>query len=402
MPIFRYKALNNKGRSAFGRVIAFNDNDAERKVARKGLQPVWLLDISGRLDTKLWLLLQRVRNKDIVVFSREFSLMVSANIGVVEALMTIQEQTVNPKLKNIISELIFEVEGGAMLSDALERHGSHIFSNFYINVVRAGETSGKLDEVLLYLADEMEKDFDLLSKFRGAMIYPAFVLSGLVAVGFIMMYFVMPQLVQIIQETDFELPWATKVVMGAINFFQNYLFIIIIFIIVSIVLFRMLVRTKAGRAQVDAFKLRIPLFGPLFKLVYLIRFCRSLSTLLLGGVTIIRSLETASEVVRNTVYKTLITDTVKAVNEGHSISYVFATSPYVPGMVPEMMVIGEKTGKLDEVLNKVSDFYARELNAKLNTLNVLIEPIIMVIMGVGVGIMVAAIILPMYNMATSF
>jgi type IV pilus assembly protein PilC len=328
--------------------------------------------------------------------------MISADIGVVEALVTILNQTVNPKLKSVISEVIFDVEAGAMLSDSLEKRGQNIFSNFYINVVRAGETSGKLDEVLTYLADEMEKDFDILSKFKGAMIYPAFVVVGLIAVGFIMMYYVMPQLTDIISETGAQLPLATRIVMGVVNFLQNYLFLVIILLVALIIGFRLFIKTEFGRIKFDTFKLKVPVFGRLFKLIYLIRFCRSFSTLLFGGVTMIKSLEVASDVVRNRIYQDLIKNTVKAVNEGHSISYEFANSSYVPTMVPEMMVIGEKTGKLDEILQKISDFYARELTAKLNTLNVLLEPIIMIVLGIGVAIMVAAIILPMYNVATSF
>ena len=404
MPIFRYKALNAKHRPVSGRVIAFNENDASSKIRHKNLEPVWLLDITNRLDTKILFLLERISGKDLVIFSREFSLMVSANIGVVEALMTIVDQTANHRLKNIISEVIFDLEGGSMLSDSLDKRGHQVFSNFYINVVRAGETSGKLDEVLSYLADEMEKDFDILSKFKGALIYPAFVVCGLIGVGFIMMYYVMPQLTDMIAQSSngVQLPWATVVVMGAVDFLQKYLFLIIIFFIALIVVFRLYIKTAIGRLQFDIFKLRVPIFGDLYKLVYLVRFCRSFSTLLFGGVTMARSLEVAADVVRNRVYQNLITDTVKGVNEGQSVSYVFANSPYIPSMVPQMMVIGEKTGKLDEVMQKISDFYARELQAKLDTLNVLLEPVIMIVLGVGVAIMVAAIILPMYNVASSF
>jgi len=403
MSIYRYKALNEKHRAVYGRLVAFNEGDAERKIGRKKMEPVWLLDITNRLDTKLLFLVQRVGNKDLVVFSREFSLMISANIGVVEALVTILDQTANPRLKNIIAESIFDIEGGAMLSDSLEKRGHGTFSNFYINVIRAGETSGKLDEVLSYLADEMEKDFDILGKFKGAMIYPAFVVCGMIGVGFIMMYYVMPQLTDMMTQTGATtLPVATQIVMSVVYFLQNYLFLIIFLLVAAIIGFSLFIRTEFGRTQFDTFKLKVPIFGKLYKLIYLVRFCRSFSTLLYGGVTIIHSLDVASDVVRNKVYQNLIKKTVKAVNEGHSISYEFANSPYVPTMVPEMMVIGEKTGKLDDVLQKISDFYARELTASLNTLNVLLEPIIMIVLGIGVAILVAAVILPMYDVASSF
>ncbi len=402
MPIYRYKAVNAKQHKSYGQVIAFNDNDAKYRINRLGLDPIWIVDATDSLYNRIWLWLNRVRGKDLVVFSRQFSLLISSNVGVVEALVTVQEQTANIKLKNIMSQVAFEVDAGMLLSEAMRKHGGRIFSNFFINVIHAGETSGKLDEVLNYLADEMEKDYDLTSKFKSAMIYPTIVLIGLVGVGFIMMLFVMPQLTAILQETGATLPWATRAVIWAVDFLQKYIVGILIFIVLFFLGLRFFMRSDFGRLKVDYFKLHVPVVGQLFRLVYLVRFCRSFSTLLRGGVNLTRSLEVSSDIVRNRIYQRLIADSIKEVNEGNSVSSVFMASREIPKMIPQMMSIGEKTGNLDTVLDKISVFYSRELSAKLNNLGVILEPLVMVILAIGVGIMVAAIILPMYNIATSF
>jgi type IV pilus assembly protein PilC len=402
MPIYRYKAVNQDGKTVRGQIISYNDEAAERRVASLGLEIVWIIDTTNNILNRFSLWLQRVKTKDLVVFSRQFSLLISSNVGVVDALATVQDQTENLKLKTIMSEVTYEVDGGALLSDALHKKGGKVFSPFFINVIHAGETSGKLDEVLEYLADEMEKDYDLTSKFKGAMIYPTIVLVGLVGVGFIMMLFVMPQLTAILQETGAELPWATKVVIWAVDFLNKYVVLVLLAIICAFVGFKFFVQSNFGRVKVDWFKLHIPVVGKLFRLIYLIRFCRAFSTLLKGGVSLTRSLEISGDIVRNKIYQKLIIDTIDQVNEGSSVSSVFMSSREMPKMIPQMMAIGEKTGNLDTVLEKISVFYSRELAAKLANLGVIIEPLIMMILAVGVGIMVAAIILPMYNVATSF
>lgn len=402
MAIYRYKGSKERGGSKTGLLVAFNENDAERRIRRKGLEPVWLEDASSSFLARLLLAKDRIKQKDIVVFSREFSLLVAADVGLVESLVTIMDQTDNVRLRSIIADVAFDVDAGSLLSESLQRRGGKTFSQFYINVIKAGETSGKLEEVLNYLADEMEKDYDLLARFKGAMIYPALVVIGLVAVGVIMMVFVMPELTAIIQETGAKLPWATRVVIAAVDFTKNYLWLVVFFLILAYVLLRIAARSDTGKKKIDEMKLRLPLVGKLYRLVYIIRFCRSLSTLLKGGVTILRSLDVTKDIVRNRVYQDLIEGTSAAVSEGNSISYVFAESEEIPKMIPQMMVIGEKTGRLDDVLDKISQFYSRELNIKLNNLNAILEPAIMVVLGAGVAIMVAAIILPMYNVATSF
>jgi type IV pilus assembly protein PilC len=301
----------------------------------------------------------------------------------------------------MITDIAFDVDAGSLLSDAFEKH-PRVFSNFFVNIIRSGETSGKLDEVLNYLADEIEKNYDMSSKIRGAMIYPIFITVGLIAVAVILMIYVIPNLTSMLSDAGTELPLSTRIVIGVSNFLIHYSVFLLILIAGLVYAAILYFRTKPGRHNVDYVKLHIPIFSKLFKYIYLMRFTRSLSTLLKGGVTITKSLSIVSGVVNNVIYQQIILDTLESINDGNSIAAVMENEPLIPKMVPEMLAVGERTGKIDVVLDKVTEFYGRETDKMLANLSTLMEPIIMVVMGVGVGIMVAAVIMPMYNMASQF
>jgi len=401
MAIFRYKAHTKKGRIKSGIEIGINESEIISRYRRKELEIFSLVPADNDLETKIKLLIERSSTKDLVIFSRQFSVMISANVPVVESLMILIDQTENFSLKKMIADIAFEVDAGSLLSDAFEKRPD-IFSNFFVNIIRSGETSGKLDEVLNYLADEMEKSYDMSSKVRGAMIYPIFILVGLVAVAIVLLVYVIPNLTSMLTESGTELPFATRVVIGASDFLQHYLVLIIIAVIGLVFLARLYLKTYNGRRNLDYAKLHMPIFGTLFKYIYLMRFTRSLSTLLKGGVTITKSLEVVSEVVSNIIYQEIILATLESINDGNPISTVMENEPTIPKMVPQMLAVGERTGKIDVVLDKITDFYGREADKMLANLSTLMEPVIMTIMGVGVGIMVAAVIMPMYNMASSF
>jgi len=401
MAIFKYQAEDRNGRKKTGNVVALSENDAVLKLRKKDLATVSLRDISNQWESRFLKAIAPIKNKDLVIFARQFSVMISANVPVVESLLILVDQTKNFSLKNLIADVAFEVDSGSFLSDSFAKRPK-IFSEFFVNIIRSGETSGKLDEVLNYLADEMEKSYDMVSKIRGAMIYPAFIIVSLIGVGVVLMVYVIPNLTAILTETDVPLPLSTRIVIGTSNFFKDYLILIIIVVVIFSVLMRLYLKTYQGKRHIDSLKLRLPIFGILFKYIYLMRFSRSLSTLLKGGVTITRSLEIVADVVGNEIYKELVLDTLESINDGNPLSTVFESSKYVPKMVPQMMAVGEKTGKIDSVLDRVTSFYARESSNMLDNLSKLMEPIIMVIMGLGVGIMVAAVLLPMYNLASQF
>jgi len=400
MPIFKYKAFDREKKLQEGLVEAADREYVGEILEEKGFSVVAISLVSGGKRSGLNFL-NRVGVKDIVIFSRQFSVLISANVAMVQALKILMDQTNNLILKMIVSEIADEVDAGSNLSEALSKRPK-VFSNFYISVVKSGETSGKLDEVLNYLADEMEKDYDMMSKIRGAMIYPAFVLCSLGVVGVVMMVFVVPKLTTILEESGGELPLTTRILIGTSAFMSNYWWLLLIIIAALIFASRFYVSNPKGRRQLDYFKLKLPIFGHLFQLVYLVRFTRSMNTLIVGGVTISNSLKVAAEVVGNKIYQELIEKTIKEVEDGNSISSVFQNSKTIPKMVSQMLSIGEKTGKMDIILDRITNFHCREVSNMVANLMTLMEPIIMVIMGVAVGIMVAAVILPMYNLASSF
>ena len=397
MPVYKYKALNNEKKTISGLVEAASEDEAIELLRDNELSIVSLSEESKGIKKNVFVF-GGISAKDVVVFSRQFSVLVSANVTLVQSLKLLVDQTKNIKLQMVVSEIANEVDGGARLSDSMAKHPK-VFSGFYVNIVKSGETSGKLDEVLNYLADELEKDYDMTSKIKGAMIYPAFVMSGLGVVGAVMMIVIVPKLTAMMQESGGELPVATRILISVSNFLAGYWWLILILMAGSFFGSRYFYATPLGKKFFGTLILRLPIFGKLFQRIYLVRFTRSLQTLLMGGVSITKALSIVADVVNNYVYKNLIDETRNEIEEGNSISTVFLKSKEIPSMVTQMMAIGEKTGRLDTILGRITDFYTREVNNIVANLMTLMEPIIMVIMGIGVGIMVAAVIMPMYNMA---
>ena len=401
MPIFKYKAEDANGKKKRGEAVGLSETEVIAKLRQKELNVISVTDVTDTWLNKFSRFISPIKSKDLVIFSRQFSVMISANVPVVETLMVLIDQTNNLTLKSLISDVAYDVNAGSFLSDAFAKYPK-VFSEFFINIVRSGETSGKLDEVLDYLADEMEKNYDMVSKIRGAMIYPVFITVALFGVGIVLMVYVVPNLTAILTETGAALPLSTRIVIGASDFLIKYWVVLVIGLVMFFILMRMYLRTHDGRRRIDIIKLRLPIFGVLFKYIYLMRFSRSLSTLLKGGVTITRSLEIVADVVGNTIYRELILDTLESINDGNPFSTVFEASSYVPKMVPQMISVGERTGKIDSVLDRITAFYSRESGNMLDNLSKLMEPLIMIIMGLGVGVMVAAVLLPMYNLASQF
>lgn len=401
MAIFKYIANTSEGRRKSGQMVGVNEGDVLSRLEQSDLEPITVENITDTSEGRLLRFIAPIKTKEMVIFTRQFSVMISANVTVVESLKILVDQTKNISLQNMIAEIAFEVDSGSLLSDAFSKRPK-VFSNFFVNIIRSGETSGKLDEVLDYLADEMEQNHDMVAKIKGAMIYPVFIVIGLIAVGIVLMVYVIPNLTEILTESGGELPLSTRIVVSTSNFMQEYLWLIGLIALGIGALIYYASKTSAGKKFIDLSKLRLPIFGPLFKYIYLMRFTRSLSTLIKGGVTITDSLAITADVVGNVIYKEIIEDTLESINDGNPIYYEMSKSKDVPKMVSQMISVGERTGKLDVVLDKVTEFYGRESENMLNNLSKLMEPIIMVIMGIGVGIMVAAVIMPMYNMASQF
>lgn len=400
---FVYRAKTLEGETVEGKIEAANENSAAESLNN---QDLILLSLNEAKPTGLHIevripFLDRVKAKDLVFFSRQLAVMVSAGVPLVRALEVMIRQTGNRRLQRMVGEIASNVRGGVRLSSALASYPD-VFDNFYINMVRTGETSGKLDDVLNYLADEQEKNYDLMSKITGAMIYPAFILVAVVVVIFIMMTFVVPKLTAVLTESGVALPLPTRLMIGAANFMSHSWVLLLILVILLVIFLPLWVRkSRIGRFLWDWLKLKIPVLGNLFQKVYIVRFTRSLSTLLVGGVPLNLALKIVADVVANSIYRDLILQTVKAVEDGYSISTVFANSKEVPQMLSQIMAVGEQTGQLDAVLDRMANFYAREIENILSRLTTLLEPVIIVLLGVVVAGIVAAIIMPMYNLASA-
>ncbi len=398
MSLYKYKVLTNNKRTISGIVEAPSEGIAIDTLKEKSFVIISLTETKKKGN--FFIILDRVKPKDVVIFSRQFSVLISSNVALVQSLRLLIDQTDNEKFKIILSEITDAVDGGSSLSSAMAKY-KKVFSGFYVNVVKSGETSGKLDEVLEYLADEMEKDYDMTNKIKGAMMYPAFIFSALLIIGGVMMKFVVPKLTAVISETGMELPLPTKILIFTSDFISAFWWLLIIIIIGLVFGIKITLKNPAGKKIFDTLILKIPIFGKLFQRIYLVRFVRSLQTLLLGGINISKALGITSKIISNEVYRELIVKTKKNVEDGNSVSLAFVGNKNIPKMVPQMISIGEKTGQLNVMLGNIARFFTREINNTVANLMTLMEPIIMVTIGIAVGIMVAAIIMPMYSMSSA-
>jgi len=291
MPIFEYNAIDNENnRKVKSTVEAVDLKSAEEILYKKNLVVTKIKSAEKGFSLNKYVnSLNKVTAKDLVIFSRQFSVMLKANVPVVQSLKILIKQTKNPKLKDILQEVAKEVDGGIKLSQALEKH-KKVFSNFFVAMIESGETSGRLDEVLEYLANQQEKDYDLMAKIKGAMIYPIFILSGLLVVGTIMMVVVVPKLTDILKETGGELPLSTRILIGTSSFMSNYWWLLLIIIVGIIIFVRYFSTTTNGKVYKDWALIKMPIFGQLFRKIYLVRLSRSLSTLSSGGIPLVEAL----------------------------------------------------------------------------------------------------------------
>lgn len=402
MPTFSYRVRIQGGPVQAGSVEAESQNLAFQALSERGYDVLLLEERKGigAAASRGVTFLNRVKEKDLVVISRTLSVMISASVPLVDAIRNIARQSENPTARAMMADIANEVEGGARFSEALARHGK-VFGEFYVNMVRSGETSGQLAEVLEYLADQLEKDYDLNAKIKGAMIYPAFIFTGLIVVAFVMMSFVVPKLTAILQEANIPLPLSTRMLIAVSGFFARDWWLVILLSILVVLGFRAWIGTPGGRFYWDGIKMSVPVFGGLFQRIYVVRFARSLFTLSKGGVDMVSALEIVSGVMGNARWKHLVFETIREVNDGNSIVTAMQREKFVPAMMVQMLGVGEDTGKIQEVLQRLSAFFSREIDNLVANLVSLIEPLVMVLLGIGVGIMVSAILMPLYNLSSA-
>lgn len=399
MPTFKYRAKTKSGRTLIGNVDAPSFHLAEESLKERNLEIVLLAP--ARAKFQIPGLHAKVKSRDLVIFFRQLSTLAGANVPLVQSLDTLSKQTANPELTRILAAVTDEVEAGTRFSLALSKH-PQVFHPFTVNMIKSGETAGRLADVLNYLADQTEKDYDLVSKVRSAMMYPAFIIVGMVIVGIVLLVFVIPQLTAVLIESGAKLPLTTRMLIGASTFTKRFWWLILIALVGAGVGLKLALRNPEFREKFDKLKLLMPILGPLYQRIAMARLTRSLQILLSGGVDVVGSLEVVSAIVGNSYYARLVRETKREVADGSSMTSVFSGESLVPPMVTQMLAVGEETGQLIPILEKITSFYTREVDNSVATLVSVIEPLLMVVIGIGVGLVVSSIILPMYQLAGQF
>jgi len=396
---YNYQARTTKGEIQSGIVEASSREAAISLLRKYGLYVTILEEVAAPpLYAKKIKIFERVSRSDIVLFSRQLSIMFKSKVPLVEALGVLSAQTQNPELKEKILELSEDVEGGTSFSGALSRH-PQIFSSFYVAMVKAGEVSGTLSESLEYLAEHLEREYHLTAKMRGALMYPFLIIFVVFLVLALMIFFVIPHLSEVLIGTGQELPAVTKAVIGLAAFLRNWGWVIVLGIIVLILAGFRYYQTKKGKKFFDKIFLKLPVIGPFLKMLYVARFAENLSTLISGGLPIASALQTVGEIVGNTRYKEVIFDTRDKVRKGEPISSVLARAPEVfPPVFIQMTLVGEKTGTLDSTLMNIVNFYKKEIDRTIDNLLSILEPALIVILGVIVAGLMLAILVPLYQM----
>ena len=355
----------------------------------------------GSVVSRFMGIFERVSQRDIVILSRQLATLFEAKVPIVESLKVLINETQNMVLRKRLASVFDDMQGGLSLSAAMTKH-PEVFSRFYVAMVKSGEESGKLEEIFTFLADYLERTYELTQKARNALIYPAFVLTMFVVVMILMLIFVIPNVAAILIESGQDLPIYTKMVLFVSDTLRAYgILLLVVVAAVGGVLFRY-ARNAGGLMYFARLQLSFPVIGGLFRKVYLSRIADNLHTLLSGGISVVRALTITSEVVGNEIYRQILLEAIEDVKGGSMISDSFAKFNDIPPLFTQMMRIGEETGKLDYILKSIAGFYRRDVDSMVGNLVSLIEPILIVSLGLGVGILVASVLLPIYNLAGAF
>lgn len=353
------------------------------------------MPLGGKLSVNLF---ERVTQKDKALIARQLATMLGSGLSIDQAFRVLSTQTKKISLRNAYQTIIYDLEQGNSLSYSLSRHRS-IFDPVFVAIVRAGESSGKIDIVLNQLAERLELNEDFNSKVRSAMYYPTFVICTMIAIIILMMIFVVPQLKAVFAESNTPLPFSTRVIIAISNFTVKYWYLEIIVILALIGGGFFFFRSKEGGSLWDRLKIRVPVLKNLFVLIYMSRFCRTMAMLLQSGVPIMETIAITADVIQNRIYNQTLREVSSQVERGIPMSVPISKDPNFPAMVSEMLLVGEQTGKMGTVLNKMAEYYENETNTSLKSISGLIEPAIIVVVGIGVGFLVVSIIYPIYGIA---
>lgn len=398
--LYNYKALESSGRQAAGSIEAVSLEVAIDSLQKRGL----IIASIDPADKDNWLskfsLGEKVKNKDIVILSRQISTLFNASVSALKIFSLLSTEVENKHLRRSMIEIADDLQAGSSISKALSKHPD-IFSDFYVNMVKSGEETGKLNETFEYLADHLDRNYEVVSKAKNALIYPAFVIGVFICVMILMFTVIIPKISVILLDSGQPVPFYTAIVFGVSNFLINYGFILIVAIVVlGYFLYRHL-QTEEGKEEFARFKLSVPYIGGLYQKLYLSVIADNLSTMILSGIPMVRAIEVTASVVGNDVYKRILDDAAIAIKGGSSVSSSLGNHPEMPAMLIQMIKVGEESGELGDILKTMARFYQREVVNAVDTLVGLIEPVMIVALGLGVGTLLASVLIPIYNIANS-
>ncbi|MBI1971497.1 MAG: type II secretion system F family protein [Candidatus Wildermuthbacteria bacterium] len=395
---FNYQARDSRGQTQVGVVEASSKEAALQILGRHGLYITLLEETKKRpVYARRLAFFERVSAKDIMLFSRQLAILFKSQVTLIEALRTLSLQTGSSSFKEKILEISEDIEGGTSLSQALGKYPA-LFSPYYVSVVRSGEVSGSLSGVLFTLADHLEREYELRSKIKAALTYPAFILGTGLIVVMLLMLFVIPNLTRILGDLGGELPLATRIVISFADALRRFWFIFILVAAAGIFGLLRYVKTASGKKAFDGFLLQVPLLNEFLRMIYLSRFAENLSTLISGGLPIVEALEITRDVVGNETYKAIIEETKEGVKGGDRISDSLSKYPKeFPPLFTQMILVGEKSGSLDSTLLNVVQFYQKEVAHTVENFLSILEPLLIVVLGLLVGGLMAAILLPLYK-----
>jgi type IV pilus assembly protein PilC len=401
--LFNYEALDNTGAKKVGSIDAVNVDVAIASLQRRGLVITSVVE-AGKPASFLSVnvsFLDHVSTKDVVILSRQLSTLFEAQVSALRIFRLLGAETEKRPLAVVLEAVADDLQSGNSISAALEKHPK-VFTEFYVSMVKAGEESGKLNDTFSYLADYLDRNYELTSKVRGALIYPAFVTATFFGVMILMFTVIIPKITPILEQSGATIPVYTTIIIGVSNFLVQYGLVLLAGLIVAAFFLIRFIRTPAGKFAYDRAKLSVPYVSSLYRKLYLSRLADNMNTMLSSGIPMVRALELTSTVINNGVYRKLLTDAIEAVKGGVALSDALAADPKaIPGIMTQMTKVGEEAGEVGPILKTLSNFYAREVTTAVDALVSLIEPAMIVVMGAGVAILMAAVLVPIYSIAQS-
>ena len=398
--LFKYKALENSGKETSGQIEAVSLDVAVSSLQKRGLMIVNIESAEKEPWFNTLHFGSGVSNKDVVILSRQMATLFEAQVSALKIFTLLSSEMENVVLRRSLTQIADDLQGGSSISKALAKHPK-IFSDFYVNMVRSGEETGKLNDTFNHLADYLDRNYEVVSKARNALIYPAFVITVFIAVMVLMFTAIIPKISLIITESGQAVPLYTQIVFAVSDFFVNYGFLLLAAVLIGGFLLVRYAKTPDGKSALARFKLKVPYIGDLYKKLYLSLIADNMSTMILSGIPMANAIEVTSTVVGNEVYRKILEESVIAVRGGSSFSQSLSQYEEMPGMLIQMIRVGEESGELGSILGTMAHFYQREVINAVDTLVSLIEPVMIVILGLGVGILLASVLIPIYDIANA-